>query len=637
MATPNKFLRLLSWTVITFISIIVIIPVGVFLYFDPNDYKTEISHFITEKSGLPLEINGKIELKLFPWLGFSVADVSGDFIKIEKLDLKVPVKELFHHRLIVESLMLEGVSVNLVKNQDGTTNWEYASKQFKQNKQPKGSENAQSEPTDNNAPNQTKKKLNFELVRFDVSGGNVTYEDKTQGDVITISKLQLKGKQGKAKTEFPVEGNFELAQKGDLLLTGNVDFNGSVTFTDKISAFAKTKLKLDMPQNPAAFRKIEADAEINLQPNNVITLEKMNLKVGEQVITGKVKVPQDADLPITFVLKTNTLDLNKLNKASDEKSPAVANNKAAANQAAKPAKSAKSSSARPITGEIVIDKLLASNIQLTNVRAIVNKTRDQVKINPLTASLYQGSLSAQISKTLNNSSAPVLIQGDLNNIQIQPLLMSLKNEKRLTGVANINFNLAQSHDVNGVVKVDVKNGVLDGMDVRYYLSLAQSLVSKDKTPIEDAKQTPFGNLSATLKIHDQMVDNNDLTITSSDFKANGEGSIYLGSKTIEYKMQAVKVHKDNQEHPNDYPLAIRIKGSFDHPKIEPDMDVYLKKGLEQEIKKQLGKQVEKNIGKILGSPNAQTDGQPGDANNELQQKIEDKINKGLNKLFKKKE
>ncbi|MBS0286581.1 MAG: AsmA family protein [Proteobacteria bacterium] len=631
----NKFLRVLGWTVVSFISIIVIIPVGVFLYFDPNDYKAEISNFITEKSGLPLEINGAIELKLFPWLGFTVSDVKGNFVSIEKLDLKIPVKELFHHQLIVETLHLEGLNLNLVKNEDGTTNWENAGKQIKQKANDKNS-SANDNTRDVKTSSNSKKKLSFALAHFDISEGSVTYQDKTQGDVLSITHLQLKGKQGKEKSEFPVEGKFEVSQNGSsLALRGAIDFKGSVTFAEKISAIATTKLKLDLPQNPEAFRKVDAELQISLTPNNVINLKDIRLKVGEQLITGKATVPQDSNAPITFALKTNELDLNKLTKQSSS-TEAPTKDKSTSKQTAKvPAKTTKSTTSRAITGEVVIDKLITSNIQMTNVRALINKTNNLVNINPLTATLYQGSLTAKISKDLNNS-APVLIQGDLNNIQIQPLLMSLKNEKRLSGVANINFNLAQNHDINGVVKVAVKNGVLDGIDVKHYLTLAQSLISKDKTPSEDTKKTPFGNLSATLKIHDQMIDNNDLSLTAPDFKASGEGSIYLGSKTIEYKMQAWRVHSDNQVRENDYPLAIRIKGPLDHPKIEPDVDVYLKKGLEQEIKKQLGKQVEKNIGKILGSP-SQTEAQPGDANNELQQKIEDKINKGLNKLFKKKE
>ncbi len=92
--------------------------------------------------------------------------------------------------------------------------------------------------------------------------------------------------------------------------------------------------------------------------------------------------------------------------------------------------------------------------------------------------MYQGNLSAQITKDMNNAQAPALIQGDLNHIQIQSLLEALKNEKRLSGTADINFNLAQNNDTNGVVKVGIKNGTLEGFDIKYYLSLPQSLVSK---------------------------------------------------------------------------------------------------------------------------------------------------------------
>ncbi len=69
-SATSKFLRFLSWSVLTLLSVAIIIPVAAFLYFDPNDYKAQLSTFITEKSGLPLEIHGNINMKYFPWLGF---------------------------------------------------------------------------------------------------------------------------------------------------------------------------------------------------------------------------------------------------------------------------------------------------------------------------------------------------------------------------------------------------------------------------------------------------------------------------------------------------------------------------------------------------------------------------------------
>ncbi len=646
----GKFFRFISWTVLTLVSVAIIIPVGIFLYFDPNDYKEELSRFITEKSGLPLEIHGAIEMKYFPWLGLSVQNVTmaqpanfgtGDFIKIDSLDFKLPVRELLEKQFIVETLTLKGLKANLVQNKDGSSNWEAASEQVKQKNKPVNqvqTKESKSSLTDDNKP---KKKLTFALKQFDITDGAITFTDKAQGETYSIDDLQLKGKQGDKTDNYPLEGKLNLKQIDNAhkqtLMEGKVKIDGHVTLAENISALFDTDIALTLPQGKAGIKNIDATLQVNFKPNKTILLDKMHVKAGDHQVEGKVTIPGDKLSPITFILKMNTLNLDKLKEKSTTTAQGESTKVAAKpQQSAPPPKASSKNSSRALNGEIAIDKLIHDKIEITHVKALIAKNNNTVRINPLTASLFQGTLTAQITKELN-SAAPMLMKGDLNNIQIQPLLIALKDEKRLSGTASVNFNLAQNSDVNGVVKVGIKNGTLEGIDVKYYLSLAQSLVNKDKSPLEDSKQTKFGDLTATLNIHDNMVDNNDLAISAPDFKAKGEGSIWLGSKTIEYKMQAWRVHSDNQEHPNDYPLAIRIKGNLQHPKVEPDVDLYLKKGLEQEIKKQLGKQVEKNLGKILGGGSS-TNPETGETteNNELQQKLEEKLNKGLNKLFKKK-
>ncbi|HRE32002.1 MAG TPA: AsmA-like C-terminal region-containing protein, partial [Candidatus Berkiella sp.] len=177
------------------------------------------------------------------------------------------------------------------------------------------------------------------------------------------------------------------------------------------------------------------------------------------------------------------------------------------------------------------------------------------------------------------------------------------------------------------------DGVIEGIDVKYYLNLAQALLKKVDSKETDNKHTPFGSLQATLLFNNNVMDNNDLLIKSNDFTAKGEGSINMNSQTIAYKIQALKTYQDGKEHKNAYPLAIRIKGSLSSPKVEPDYDVYLKKLMQQEMKGELNKQ----IGKLLGAPKESNAADSSESSPNLEdaakKKLEDKIEKGLKKLF----
>ena len=554
-----------------------------FSLFNPSDYKTQVSAFIMEKSGMPMEIKGDIQLRYFPWLGLHVEDVrlpqapefgSGDFINIEALEFKIPITGLFKHQLIVETLSIKGLNLQLVKAKDGSTNWDYFSKQLKN----KSADSKPTQESDNNKKPATtsgkkSKKISFALNNFDAQNATITLNDQAQQETLSISNLQLSGDASQIHS-IPLKGKFDIEQKNaktnSTLISGHSDYQGTITFNKKLTANIDTTLVLTFPQNPTSWQKVNADLNIKLDPANAIFLKDIRLQVGDLNLQGSSMIPM-SDAPITFSLKMNQLNVDQImNKNATvtntvNASPSRVENPRKNSQSATPSNSASGNKTRAIMGEVLIDKVIVKNLSLENVKATVKKDNNLLKFAPLTASLYQGSLNVQVVKDLANPNVPTTFQGTLNNIQIQPMLTSYNQEHRLTGSADIDFNMSQGNQLNGVTKVKIKNGTVRGIDIKYYLSIAQSLFNKEKNPLPDNKTTSFGDLTATLNFHDDMIDNNDLSIQSTDFKASGEGSVYLVSKTIEYKIQAKRQYRDDKEHPNDFPLAIRIKGSFDTP------------------------------------------------------------------------
>ena len=59
---------LLGFLVLLVIVAIVVLPMVV----DPNDYKDEITAAVKDKTGRTLEIDGDIQLSVFPWLGADI-------------------------------------------------------------------------------------------------------------------------------------------------------------------------------------------------------------------------------------------------------------------------------------------------------------------------------------------------------------------------------------------------------------------------------------------------------------------------------------------------------------------------------------------------------------------------------------
>lgn len=104
------------------------------LWFDPNDYKDQIVGMLERQTGREVTIEGELDLSVFPWLGVEVGRVRmanaqgfGDepMIRVENADIRVKLVPLLLRREVeMDTVRLEGVVLNLARDQTGRTNWE---------------------------------------------------------------------------------------------------------------------------------------------------------------------------------------------------------------------------------------------------------------------------------------------------------------------------------------------------------------------------------------------------------------------------------------------------------------------------------------------------------------------------------
>jgi len=122
-------LGLFGLLVVVVLAAVIIIPLVV----DPNDYRDDIARAVTEETGRDFEIAGEVSLSVFPWLGLEVGQMRlgnppgfGDtpFLEIGSAAVGARLMPLLSRRLEVSTLRLEGLRLDLVRQADGTTNWE---------------------------------------------------------------------------------------------------------------------------------------------------------------------------------------------------------------------------------------------------------------------------------------------------------------------------------------------------------------------------------------------------------------------------------------------------------------------------------------------------------------------------------
>lgn len=623
----------------------IILPLVAILLFKPNDFKPQITSFINEKTGLPLTLKGDIELKLFPWIGLKVTEASlpqpagfgsGEFITIKELNFKIPLKELLQRQLRVETLHLDGLNIVLKRNNQASTNWQYYLTHLN-GVQSTAKDSKETKIAPPNRPKQAKK-LEFAINEFNIENAQFQYQDVLNQQNWQVNDLNLTGQS--LTNIYPIKADFVLQQNGSTPLQGPVQFVGTVTLQEGLPLIrGETNAAISMPN--AVWQKINLTSNIAVDFNKAISFTKLQLHALSSKAQGNCIIPLNNQVPITF-----KLIVDKLNTAEWLASPSKPSSPQSAPAASKVSTRASvnpgpQTTSRTLMGEVMVHELLAEGLHLNEVKANIKLANNQLNVAPLSANFYQGNLNVQINRTLNTL-ASTQITGKVTNVAIQPLLRDLKKEAVLSGKANVEFNLAQStqQTLSGVVKCQMNEGVLEGIDVKYYLRAANALLNKEPLNEQDSKRTPFGLLTATLQLHDRQIDNNDLTITAPDFKATGAGNIDLAQQTLLYKVQAWRQYSDGKEHPNAYPLALRISGPLAHPKVQPDMDLYLKTAVKKELQKEINKQLDKNLNKLLGNPAATNNNGQSEAPSEespeekLKRKLGKGVEKGLKKLFK---
>ena len=95
-------------------SVSAILAVG--LLFDPNDYKSELSRLVEERTGRSFLIEDDLELTFFPWLSIQpgslhLGNIEGfgeeNFASIESLTARVRLLPLIQRRVEIGTIELD--------------------------------------------------------------------------------------------------------------------------------------------------------------------------------------------------------------------------------------------------------------------------------------------------------------------------------------------------------------------------------------------------------------------------------------------------------------------------------------------------------------------------------------------------
>jgi AsmA protein len=261
--------------------------------FDPNDYKDSIRDAAREKANVELTLGGDIGWSLFPWLGIELKQVGiapvdqpdQALAEVGSLGLGVEFLPLLRRELRMSDVILNDVSLNLIRNADGQGNWETVGP---------GREVAPAAAGESQETSGALgRDLDIAVQSVNITNARILYEDLGSGQRVQLSDVNL-------QTGALAEGQpFDVAFIGLLsteqpALRVRIDLQTVAQFDLGLERyqFDAINLKLDASGTPFSGRavslQLQADSVVDLGAH-VAELNQVRLSLADLRATGQIK------------------------------------------------------------------------------------------------------------------------------------------------------------------------------------------------------------------------------------------------------------------------------------------------------------------------------------------------------------
>ena len=639
-----RALKIAGIVLASLIGLLVLGVVGLLLLVNPNDYRGNIERLVQQKTGRTLQIGGKLDLKLFPWLALSISDVrlgnppgyGGEpFAAVKQLSVGVKLLPLLHKRVEVSRIAVDGVTANLVSRSETDNNW----KDLGNSQGPSTPPDVQSGPTPQGS-----------IEGFELTNSTFSFRDEAKKSATILSNLALKAGAVGTGAPVPVSVAFdygdgvkspthvslsspgvsldpaagtlapaqfsikfgdlalELTAAGEKLLTDRV-------LTGKVSVPQISLRKLldtygggaPVTRDPKALSAFTLGADYRLTRKQ-LKLTNLLLVLDDTHLRGSAEVDDLDTLAVAYNLGYD-LKVDAIN-ADRYRAPAPAQ------PAAKPSPAdAKRKPPTPLPletlrklnlhGTLQVGSATLSGITLTGLTLPVTANDGRLHLGPTRASVLGGSYNGDILLDAHGQEAHLTTNEHAKGIDVGALAKALLDTTRLTGHGDANIVVAGvgntdadiMRSLGGKIDVNVKDGALNGIDLwfeerRAYALIKQTAVPERPQPV----RTAFNTLSATANLDKGVAHTDDLTVATDFLKLRGKGTFDLTTQAVDYQVVAslAKLPPPGTAgseltslQSTDVPFTIR--GTVDNLTVRPDIQSLAKAQVRQKVNEELDK------------------------------------------------
>jgi AsmA protein len=562
------------------VALIVLVIAIVAATFDPNKYKPEIVAAVKDKTGRTLAIEGNLGLSFFPSIGIAVGRVSLSepgssriFARVEQAKISLALWPLLSKRVVVDRVTLSGLTLDLVRHKGGKTNFEDLS----------GAGGSTPATGRKAAPQQGAMRL--DIAGIELRSSAIGWHDEASGSRFKATVAEFKT--GRITSGVPgklsLSARLEATQpKADL----QIRLSGSYRLDLDKQSFALSELDLKIsdsaPGSKAPPISLQGNAEFDSSPQAV----RFNLSV-DQLDLDRTLLP-----------------------------PGKAATTSAAPSAGRPEEPIDLSPLKGLNlkGGLKIDRLVASNVKMEKVNLGIQAAGGRVELEPLSASLYQGSLKGSASVNANTNRFSMKAQ--LGGVAIGPLLRDALNNNLLEGRGDVALDVqtggatvsAMKKTLTGTAKLALRDSGLKGVNLGELLRKAKSLRGSNPPPEQGAgpaERTDFTELEASFVIKNGVAHNDDLSAKSPLLRLAGSGDIDIGANSVDYVLKASVVASSGGQGGKELAelrgvtVPVKITGPLDAPRFRADLGAAAGDAVKQRAEEKLKERVQDRLKGLL--------------------------------------
>jgi len=267
-----------------------------------------------------------------------------------------------------------------------------------------------------------------------------------------------------------------------------------------------------------------------------------------------------------------------------------------------------------LNGRLGIGRLQAFNLHSRDIEIQVKSKDGVLKINPLGANLYEGTVQGDITLDVRKDTPHFSVNEKLTGVQAGPLLKDLTGKEQLLGTANVRAKLSGvgvsseqiRQTLNGTAGFEFTDGAVKGVNIASLIRSAQAKIKGQPVPEQAGpNQTDFALMKGTATITRGKVQNDDLLLKSPLLRITGAGKVSLPKETIDYTLTTKFVGSlkgqggEEMAELQGVSIPVRVGGTFSKPTYVPDLAAVLSDAAKAEVEKKVKKETKK-LQKKLG-------------------------------------